>query len=182
MGELVKLLTVDFSVPPSAGLCDIVEPNDPKDIPEDVPNDDPDDDCAIVRKMLKEDPKSLTYMKTKEGYWKDKNDKEYFCPDEDLVPVIECTVDTDCPEGQTCVNGECVPDPAPECTVDTDCPKGYVCLNGKCVKDDEIIDPPDDPGDDPDPDPDPDPDKPDPGECKMMMIVLRVRYVLMVSV
>ena len=166
MGELVKLLTVDFSVPPSAGLCDIVEPTDKKDIPEDVPDDDPDDDCTIVRKMLFEDPNSLTYMKGKVGYWVDKTNKEYFCPDDDIIPVVGCSVDTDCPEGQICINGECVPDPAPECTVNADCPKGYVCLNGKCVKDDEIIDPPDDPDDD-DPDPDPDPKKPDPDECKI---------------
>ena len=167
MGELVKLLTVDFGIPPDSGLCDIVEPTDKKDVPPPVDEDDPDDDCTIVRKMLFEDPNSLTYMKGKVGYWVDKTNKEYFCPDDDIIPVVGCSVDTDCPGGQICINGECVDDPAPECTVDSDCPQGEICINGKCVPDDDVVDPLPDPDDDgPDPDPDPDPD-PVGDECKI---------------
>tara|TARA_B100001059_G_scaffold236334_1_gene286270 strand:- start:12445 stop:18009 length:5565 start_codon:yes stop_codon:yes gene_type:complete len=162
MGELVKLLTVDFGVAPDSGLCDIIEPTDTKDIPEDVPDDDPDDDCVIVRRMLLEDPNSLTYMKKKEGYWKDKTDKEYYCPDKDIIPTTGCLVDSDCPEGQICINGECVPDPGPECTVDADCPKGQVCIDGVCVPEDDVIEPP--PDDDPDDDDD---DDDDDDECKI---------------
>jgi Cys-rich repeat protein len=47
----------------------------------------------------------------------------------------KCTKDADCPAGQKCVNGQCVPvAPAgPQCTKDADCPAGQKCVNGQCV-------------------------------------------------
>jgi len=45
-----------------------------------------------------------------------------------------CTIDSDCPAGQVCQNGVCVPaGGGGGCTVDSDCPAGQVCQNGVCV-------------------------------------------------
>lgn len=44
-----------------------------------------------------------------------------------------CTVDSDCPAGQVCQNGVCVP-AGGGCTIDSDCPAGEVCSQGVCVK------------------------------------------------
>ena len=46
-------------------------------------------------------------------------------------PPPECIKDSDCPDGEICVDGECVP--APECIDDKDCPPGWSCKNGVCV-------------------------------------------------
>ena len=83
MGELVKLLTTDFGISDFAGVCDVVEPT--QDVPPPVEEDDKDTDCKEVREMLDKDPKSLTAVKDKEGYWEDKDGKEYYCPDDDLI-------------------------------------------------------------------------------------------------
>ena len=87
MGNLVRLLTTDFGISDFSGLCDVVEPT--RDVPPEVTDDDPDDDCKVVREMLDKDPKSLTPVADKEGYWKDKDNKEYYCPDDDLKPEEE---------------------------------------------------------------------------------------------
>lgn len=44
-----------------------------------------------------------------------------------------CSVDTDCPAGQICVNGVCVSVGSGVCSIDSDCPDGFVCRNGRCV-------------------------------------------------
>lgn len=41
-----------------------------------------------------------------------------------------CSVDSDCPSGQICVDGRCV---NAICSVDSECPDGYICINGRCV-------------------------------------------------
>jgi Cys-rich repeat protein len=63
-----------------------------------------------------------------------------------------CVSDANCPPGEICVNGKCVPEkpcspndcpqgyvyqdgkcvPQP-CSIDNDCPTGFICENGKCV-------------------------------------------------
>ena len=46
----------------------------------------------------------------------------------------ECTLNTDCAEGQVCDQGKCVPMPdKPECTTDADCVEGQVCDQDKCI-------------------------------------------------
>lgn len=55
-----------------------------------------------------------------------------------LPPVPECVIDADCPDGELCDNGFCVPvspppPPEPECVIDADCPSGEICDNGVCV-------------------------------------------------
>jgi hypothetical protein len=53
--------------------------------------------------------------------------------------ALECGAfnDYDCPEGETCVEGECVSDDTSECVPgdpDNQCPAGYACLDtGVCV-------------------------------------------------
>ena len=49
-------------------------------------------------------------------------------------PAPECTEDSDCAEGETCVEGACVETtPEPECTADGDCESG-LCVEGACAK------------------------------------------------
>ncbi|MCP4647431.1 MAG: DUF11 domain-containing protein [bacterium] len=43
----------------------------------------------------------------------------------------DCVTDEDCPEGEICLDDECVPD---ECETDEDCPPEEVCLDGECVE------------------------------------------------
>ncbi|MCK4659721.1 MAG: hypothetical protein KAV82_09400, partial [Phycisphaerae bacterium] len=47
----------------------------------------------------------------------------------------ECVFNSDCATGETCVNGECVAGTAPECEFDSDCAAGEACVNGECVSD-----------------------------------------------
>ena len=42
----------------------------------------------------------------------------------------------ECPEGQVCQNGTCVPNPTKACVNDKNCPVGFICVNGQCVVDD----------------------------------------------
>lgn len=92
MGNLVRLLTLDFGISSFAGVCDVTEPT--QDVPEDVLDDEENDpnatDCVIVNQMLEADPKSLTKVEGKDGFWEDKDKNEYYCPydddDEDEVP------------------------------------------------------------------------------------------------
>ena len=54
------------------------------------------------------------------------------------TPTPECENDEDCPEGEVCVDGECVAatptnTPIGFCTDDEDCPEGQVCVNNRCV-------------------------------------------------
>jgi len=44
----------------------------------------------------------------------------------------ECVTSDDCPNGYTCVNGECHQSSGEECTTDDDCPDGYTCEEGFC--------------------------------------------------
>ncbi|MEZ4463021.1 MAG: dickkopf-related protein [bacterium] len=43
----------------------------------------------------------------------------------------DCVDDADCPAGQTCQAGACVP-PPPECQRNADCGAGRICVNGAC--------------------------------------------------
>lgn len=49
-------------------------------------------------------------------------------------PLSECAGDGDCPTGQFCIQGECLP--ATECSRDNDCPFGEFCVaaTGACVE------------------------------------------------
>lgn len=53
------------------------------------------------------------------------------------TPTPRCRENTDCPNGQVCVDGECVtptPTPTPTgCSENDDCPPGQVCVNEQCV-------------------------------------------------
>jgi MYXO-CTERM domain-containing protein len=54
------------------------------------------------------------------------------------TPTPECENDEDCPEGQVCVDGECVEatptnTPIGFCNDNEDCPEGQVCVNNRCV-------------------------------------------------
>ena len=53
------------------------------------------------------------------------------CP---VPPVLECTGDADCAQGQVCENGVCVDAPTPECETDADCTAGQMCVDGACVE------------------------------------------------
>ena len=46
---------------------------------------------------------------------------------------VECFDDEDCPEGQKCVDGQCV-EAEPGCTDDAGCGADEECVDGKCVK------------------------------------------------
>ena len=43
-----------------------------------------------------------------------------------------CSLDTDCPDGQVCFRGRCIP--STSCSDTTDCPEGMQCVNGICVQ------------------------------------------------
>ena len=61
-------------------------------------------------------------------------------PFNDPIPS-SCNIDSDCPEGQICIDGLCQPDPDKEpttCSVDADCPEGEICINGLCQPDPNI--------------------------------------------
>ena len=53
------------------------------------------------------------------------------------TPTPRCRENEDCPDGQVCVDGECVtptPTPTPEgCNNNDECPPGQVCVNHECV-------------------------------------------------
>lgn len=53
------------------------------------------------------------------------------------TPTPRCRENEDCPDGQVCVDGECVtptPSPTPTgCSNNDDCPDGQVCVNNHCV-------------------------------------------------
>jgi hypothetical protein len=53
-------------------------------------------------------------------------------PDDD-VNETECTVDEDCGENETCVEGECI-ETEPECEEDSDCAQNQTCVNGTCTE------------------------------------------------
>jgi hypothetical protein len=55
------------------------------------------------------------------------------CIEGECVPTSECVDDEDCPDGEICVEGECVPPPSEECTDDADCADGELCVEGECV-------------------------------------------------
>ncbi|MCH8253407.1 MAG: hypothetical protein IID36_13245, partial [Planctomycetes bacterium] len=44
----------------------------------------------------------------------------------------QCTSDTDCDNGQVCVEGSCGASTSPTCSTDTDCDDGLVCIDGIC--------------------------------------------------
>lgn len=49
----------------------------------------------------------------------------------------ECSSDSQCPPGEVCDNGQCVPEQGNGgCTSDADCPGTQVCQNGSCVEPD----------------------------------------------
>ena len=54
--------------------------------------------------------------------------------DEGNDACVECLVDADCAEGETCVEGTCVAD-AGGCVTDADCADGETCVDGECVAD-----------------------------------------------
>jgi peptidoglycan-associated lipoprotein len=43
----------------------------------------------------------------------------------------ECTLNSDCPDGERCKNGRCAVDTG--CTSDSQCPNGLKCRNGECT-------------------------------------------------
>jgi hypothetical protein len=65
-----------------------------------------------------------------------------FCPDTERIKICPCTVDGDCQDCETCVNGLCVTqckegefckeDICIECDDENPCPDGKVCNNGVC--------------------------------------------------
>ena len=50
------------------------------------------------------------------------------------APPVECRIDGDCPEGEMCVGGSCVPY-EPPCDGDEDCDEWEHCAGGVCVMD-----------------------------------------------
>jgi hypothetical protein len=44
----------------------------------------------------------------------------------------ECVNSNDCPNGFTCVNGNCLPSGGEDCNTNDDCPDGYECKDGFC--------------------------------------------------
>jgi Cys-rich repeat protein len=59
------------------------------------------------------------------------------CPDLVCDPdrgyCVECVREVDCGADQECRDGSCVDVPPPECTVDGDCPEGQSCDAGRCI-------------------------------------------------
>ncbi len=56
------------------------------------------------------------------------------CPEgrcKDNVCGPECTLNSDCPDGERCKNGRCGIDTG--CTSDAQCPNGLKCKNGECT-------------------------------------------------
>ena len=54
------------------------------------------------------------------------------CVDGDCVPK-SCTDNKDCGPGCICVDGECKPEPKGKpCSDDEDCPEGQICVDGEC--------------------------------------------------
>ena len=49
----------------------------------------------------------------------------------------ECVEDSDCGEGQLCVEGECEEAEEPECVEDSDCGEGYISVEGECEESEE---------------------------------------------
>ena len=54
------------------------------------------------------------------------------------APIRSCLTVPDCPSGERCENGDCVPDV--ECVEDADCDTGEVCAEGACVAEPECED------------------------------------------
>lgn len=52
-------------------------------------------------------------------------------------PSPYCSVNSDCPDNQICINGICT-DSNGTCSIDSDCPDGYACINGYCVNVNDI--------------------------------------------
>lgn len=65
-----------------------------------------------------------------------------FCPDSERIKICPCTVDGDCQDCESCVNGLCITeclegefckgDVCIECDDANPCPNGQVCNNGTC--------------------------------------------------
>lgn len=56
------------------------------------------------------------------------------CPDgrcQNGTCAPECSVNSDCPDGERCKNGRCAVDTG--CTDDSQCPSGLKCKNGECT-------------------------------------------------
>ena len=53
------------------------------------------------------------------------------CERGDCVPDLECVADADCEPGEACIDGACVPEP--ECEDDGDCATDHICAEGFCV-------------------------------------------------
>ncbi len=53
-------------------------------------------------------------------------------PDPMEPPQPECEADSDCEEGEACVDGECEEVEEPECEVDSDCEEDEICKKGFC--------------------------------------------------
>jgi Cys-rich repeat protein len=54
------------------------------------------------------------------------------------TPTPKCRENSDCPDGEVCVDGNCVtptitPTPIGFCTDDNDCPPGEICVDHRCV-------------------------------------------------
>ncbi len=61
------------------------------------------------------------------------------CVDGACVPDSSgCTADTDCATDESCVEGACVSD-SEDCTDDTDCATGESCVDGACVPDTDCV-------------------------------------------
>ena len=58
----------------------------------------------------------------------------------DPVDCNPCIVDTDCDDGEICVDSHCV---LAECEFDTDCPDGEICVGGRCEEVEPCGDSPD---------------------------------------
>lgn len=48
-------------------------------------------------------------------------------------PFDECTDDSDCNNGQTCIDNECINPTITNCDIDGDCQSNEYCESGQCV-------------------------------------------------
>ena len=54
----------------------------------------------------------------------------------EIISDPQCSIDSDCPEGEVCINGRCLPS---DCSIDSDCPDGQVCFNGVCLDENDPL-------------------------------------------